>query len=95
MNQKTITYKCVNVVYASMSDVIQVITGSQQKRRLFVICDECFWVASAIDADKFDATSCPLCNRRISSMSLAENESYSYTYNERRGVEVDFRSIRK
>jgi hypothetical protein len=78
-----------------MSDVIQVITASQQKQRLFVICDDCFWVASAIDADKFDATSCPLCSKHISSAPLADNESYSYTYNERRGVEVDFRSIRK
>jgi hypothetical protein len=78
-----------------MSDVIQVITASQQKRRLFVICDDCFWVASAIDADKFDATSCPLCCKHISSTPLADNESYSYTYDERRGVEVDFRSIRK
>lgn len=94
MDQKTRTYKCVNVVYASMSDVIQVIT-TQHKRRLFVICDECFWVASALDADKFDATSCPLCNKRISCTPLTDNESYSYTYDERRGVEVDFRSIRK
>jgi len=94
MNQKTRTYKCLNVVYASMSDVIQVITAPEQKRRLFVICDNCFWVASATDAEKFDATSCPLCNERISSSPLVDNESYSYNYDERRGVEVDFRSSR-
>jgi len=77
-----------------MSDVIQVITAPEQKRRLFVICDNCFWVASATDAEKFDATSCPLCNERISSSPLVDNESYSYNYDERRGVEVDFRSSR-
>jgi len=77
-----------------MSDVIQVIKTSEQKQRLFVICDDCFWVASAIDADKFEATSCPLCSNGISSTPLADNESYNYNYNERRGVEVDFRSPR-
>jgi hypothetical protein len=76
-----------------MSDVIQVVT-SEKGRRLFVICDNCFWVASAIDAHKFDATSCPLCSKRICSTPLAENESYSYNYDEIRGVQVDFRSPR-
>ena len=59
-----------------------------------MICDDCFWVASAIGADKFDTISCPLCSKRISSTPLADNESYSYNYDERRGVEVDFHSIR-
>ena len=77
-----------------MSDVIQVITASEQKQRLFVICDDCFWVASAIDADKFDATSCPLCSEHISSIPLADSESYTYNYSERSGVEVDFHSTR-
>ena len=77
-----------------MSDVIQVITASGQKLRLFMICDDCFWAASAIDADKFDGTLCPLCSKRISSTPLADNESYSYNYNERRGLEVGFHSTR-
>lgn len=94
VNQETRTYKCENVVYVSMSDVIQVITASAQKRRLFVICDNCYWVASVTDTDKFEATLCPLCNKHVSSTPLADNESYSYDYNERRGVEVDFRSVR-
>jgi hypothetical protein len=93
MNQQTRTYKCPNVVYVSVSDVIQVINGSGQVQRLFVICDDCFWVASVTDANKFDTTSCPLCNKRLSSTSLADNESYNYNYNEHRGVEVNFRSI--
>lgn len=64
-----------------MSDVIQVITTPEQKRRSFVICDDCFWIASAIDADKFDATSCPMCSKLISSTLLADNESYSTPIN--------------
>jgi len=94
MNQETRTYKCANVVYAFMSEFIQVINASEQKRRLFVICDDCFWVASAIDSDKFGATSCPLCSKRLSSTPLADNESYNYNYDERLGVEVEFCPIR-
>jgi hypothetical protein len=94
MNKETRTYKCENVVYVLMSDIIQVMTASERKRRLFMICDNCFWVASLIDADKFDATSCPMCNKQVSSTPIADNESYSYNYNERRGVEIDFRSTR-
>ena len=90
MHKDTRTHKWLNVVYVSMSDVIQVITTSEQKR-LFVICESCFWVASVIDADKFGIISCPLCNKPLSSTPLANDESYDYHYDERRGVEVDFR----
>jgi hypothetical protein len=82
----------IDVVYASMSEVIQVIKTLEQKLRVFVICDDCFWVASAIDADRFDASSCPSCSTRISFMPLAVHDGYSYTFDE--GRSIDFHSTK-
>lgn len=60
------------------------------KTRLFLICDDCYWCASAIKTRLIEIDSCPHCQKPVSSIPLADNEGYTYNYDERHGVEVDF-----
>jgi hypothetical protein len=71
-------------------------TKPQVKRhnRLFVICDNCFWVASAVSARYFDPVSCPMCAKQLSSLPISNGERYGYYYTGNRGVELDFYSDR-
>ena len=62
----------------------------KKQKRLFVICDDCFWVASALSARYFDPTTCPMCGRPLSSLPISDGERYDYDYNGRRSVELDF-----
>jgi len=65
------------------------------KTRLFLLCDNCYWCASAIKTRLIDIDSCPQCEKQISAIPLTENERYTYNYDHRHGVEVDFRSTRQ
>jgi len=79
-----------------MSVVLQFDTRlSSTKTGLFLICDDCYWCASAITTRLIDIDSCPQCEKQVSSIPLADNERYSYNYDESHGVEVDFWSNRQ
>jgi hypothetical protein len=76
-----------------MPTVVQVnpsLNSLGQKQRLFVICDDCFWCASALNTRQADIDSCPDCGRPVSSLPLGQNEKYQYTYTPSRGVELEF-----
>lgn len=60
------------------------------RTRLFLLCDNCYWCASAIKERLIDIDSCPQCEKQVSVIPLTENERYTYKYDERHGVEVDF-----
>jgi hypothetical protein len=62
----------------------------KQQKRLFVICDNCFWCASAINTHQFEVNSCPECNNPVSLLPIANNEEYRYNYTVSRGVELEF-----
>jgi hypothetical protein len=62
--------------------------------RQFLICDFCFWAASAITIRRHDVLTCPQCNAEVSRIPLAANESFTFSYDSRRGVELDFASVR-
>jgi hypothetical protein len=62
--------------------------------REFLICDFCFWAASAISTRRHDVVTCPQCNAAISRIPLAEKESFTFSYDQRRGVELDFTTAR-
>jgi hypothetical protein len=66
----------------------------QQQKRLFVICDDCFWVASALGTRYSNPVACPLCGRPLSSLPISNDEGYSYDYSKNRGVELGFYSDR-
>lgn len=62
--------------------------------REFLICDFCFWAASAISIRRHDVVTCPQCSAPISRIPLTEKESFTFSYDERRGVELDFATAR-
>ena len=66
----------------------------KQQERLFMICDDCFWIASAVSRRYFDPVTCPVCDKPLSSLPISNGESYTYNYSLSRGIELDFYSER-
>lgn len=64
----------------------------KQQKRLFVICDDCYWCASALSQRYFDPVTCPQCHRPLSLLHISNDETYRYNYDKTRGVELDFYS---
>jgi hypothetical protein len=62
--------------------------------REFLICDFCFWAASAVSTRRHDVVTCPQCDAMISRIPLAEKESFTFSYDKKRGVELDFATVR-
>jgi hypothetical protein len=60
--------------------------------RQFLICDFCFWAASAISTRRHDVLTCPQCSSEVSRIPLGDNETFTFSYDKRRGVELDFAS---
>jgi hypothetical protein len=55
----------------------------------FALCGSCFWSASLLDARGFEM--CPSCkSEELDSMPVAGNEMYSFDYDTKRGIVVDF-----
>jgi hypothetical protein len=77
-----------------VTEDIQLQTSPISLIRTFIMCDSCFWCASGLR--KVELTNCPVCNKEtLSSLPVARNEKYSYSYSEKRGVEVTFSSIKE
>ena len=70
--------------------VITTSTAAEFEQRLFIICDDCFWCASAINIRMHNIDTCPQCRKPISSLPLSSNEAYRYNYTRTRGVELEF-----
>jgi hypothetical protein len=64
----------------------------KQQKRLFIICDDCNWCASAISQRYFDPVACPECGKPLSLLSISNDERYNFNYDRTRGVELDFYS---
>src|ERR1700752_961245 len=62
----------------------------KQQKRLFIICDYCYWCASAVSQRYFDPITCPQCRRPLSVLHISNDEMYKYNYDKTRGVELDF-----
>ena len=64
-------------------------TGRISKQVNFTLCGSCFWSASYLDGRGIER--CPLCaSDKVESMPVAGNEMYSFDYDAKRGVVVDF-----
>jgi len=62
---------------------------------VFILCDKCYWCATYLDKTRRPVNNnCPQCRIRIelSSIPIMSNESFTFDYNERRGVELLFGS---
>ncbi len=75
-----------------MSSLLEIagIDSSVRLPREFLICDFCFWAASAISTRKHDIVVCPQCSASISRIPLSFNESFTFSYDTKHGVELDF-----
>jgi hypothetical protein len=70
------------------------IDSSKRSPRLFLMCDFCFWAASAINSRRQDIVTCPQCEQQLSSIPLGDTETFTFSYEKTRGVELAFNSSR-
>ena len=73
----------------SFLEVCKIETSARLPRE-FVICDYCFWAASAISFRSHQVETCPQCSKALSRIPLGENESYSFNCGKSIGVELSF-----
>lgn len=58
---------------------------------IFVLCEICHWCATYFDKSKVPNNKCPICgNASVSTFPILPNEEFTYNYNEKRGVELEF-----
>lgn len=69
---------------------IQDVYSSVRLPREFLICDFCFWAASAICTRRHDIMTCPQCSAAVSRIPLSDSESFTFSYDKKHGVELDF-----
>jgi hypothetical protein len=63
----------------------------------FILCETCYWCALHIFyKSRLPIEKCPMClNAEISSFPILPNEDFTFNYNDKRGVELEFRPRRK
>jgi hypothetical protein len=64
---------------------------------IFILCETCHWCATYFDKSRLPTEKCPIClNRKMSSfVPILPNEAFTFNYNDKRGVELEFRPRRK
>jgi hypothetical protein len=80
----------------SMPNVLTSVNNDANKRAkeaIFVLCETCYWAATFINKSKLNIieNGCIMCNESlVSSFPILDNESFTFDYSERRGVELNF-----
>jgi hypothetical protein len=72
--------------------------ANKSRERIFVICDACFWATTYLDKSRLPVhdSRCSRCQEiGLSSFPVLADESFTYTYSERRGIELSFTSHRR
>jgi hypothetical protein len=79
-----------------MTSVLEILNigNSSKLSRQFLICDSCFWAATAITTRRHNVMTCPQCDAVLSCIPFADNESFTFLYDSKRGVELDFAAAR-
>ena len=68
----------------------------KSKERIFFLCEECLWTVTSLDKSRLNDIigseyTCPMCFKdQLSSFPLIMNDSFTYAYSEKRGLEVKF-----
>jgi predicted Zn-ribbon and HTH transcriptional regulator len=61
---------------------------------IFVLCDTCYWCATYFDKIRIPVDdNCPQCNannNELTSFPIMSNESFTFDYNDKLGVELEF-----
>ena len=71
--------------------------ANKSKERIFVICDVCLWATTYLDKSRLPVldSRCSRCQEAgLSSFPVLANESFTYTYSEKRGLELRFMNHR-
>jgi hypothetical protein len=62
---------------------------------IFILCDRCYWCATYFDNRRLPLdNNCPQCyanSSQLTSFPIASNESFTVNYNDKRGVEFEFK----
>ena len=62
---------------------------------IFVLCEICHWCATYFDKSRIPDNRCPICkSTALSTFPILPNEEFTFDYNEKHGVELEF-GIRK
>lgn len=70
----------------------------KSNEHIFVICDVCFWATTYLDKHRLPVldSRCLRCQEiGLSSFPILNNESFTYEYSEKRGVELRFMSRKR
>ena len=62
---------------------------------IFVLCERCYWCATYLDKTRLPRdNTCSECLTfdEFSSFPISANESFTFKYNHKRGVELEFKS---
>ena len=66
---------------------------------VFILCDKCYWCATCFDKNRIPGKNrCPQCDandNELTSFPIMSNESFTFDYNDKRGVELEFKPRRK
>lgn len=87
--------RIIGGVLASGSNTDRI--ANKSKERIFVMCDVCFWATTYLDKSRLPVhdSRCSRCQEAgLSSFPVLADESFTYSYSERRGVELSFISRR-
>jgi predicted Zn-ribbon and HTH transcriptional regulator len=66
---------------------------------IFILCDSCYWCATYVDKSRIPKENrCPQCNannNELTSFPIMSNEAFTFDYNSKRGVELEFKHRQK
>ena len=88
--------------YARKSPIRFTQSSHLQSAPVFVLCERCYWCATFLDKDRLleeegidddKSKICPRCDDidSISSLPIVSNESFTFNYTVKRGIELQFR----
>jgi hypothetical protein len=85
--------------YESQSLIAKTHDRSQSLPAIFILCDTCHWGATYFDKNRLPREDrCPQCNANnyeLTSFPIMSNESFTFDYNDKHGVEFEFKPRRK
>jgi hypothetical protein len=65
---------------------------------VFILCDRCYWCATYLRSIRILTDNiCPQCDansNQLTSFPIASNEAFIFKYDEKRGVELEFKDRR-
>jgi len=70
-------------------------TGFTPLPSIFVLCDKCYWCATYLDKSRLPSDNiclgCNSNNNELTSFPILPNESLTFNYNDKRGVDLKFK----